>query len=257
VTAHLLVVAGLDPSAGAGILADARVAADHGARAVGVVTALTVQDTQGVRAVHATPGEVVGDQLRALLSDVELDAVKIGMLGDARMAEVVADALAATRAPVVWDPVRIPGGGHGPALFAGDLREAARHLLPEARLVTPNLDEAAALSGLPRVATVPEMRAAAAAIRALGAAAVLVKGGHLAGDEVVDVLDDGERARELPAVRVAAGPVHGTGCVLSSAIACALAAGASLDDAVNQGRAYLRARLVDPISAGRGARVLV
>jgi hydroxymethylpyrimidine/phosphomethylpyrimidine kinase len=248
----LLVIAGLDPSGGAGLLADCRVAAEHGVRAVGVVTATTVQDTAGVRAVELVAPEVLGEALTVLLGDVEVDAVKIGMLGDARTAEVVARALAATRAPVVWDPVIRPSRG-GVPLLAGDPARAARALLDEVRLVTPNVAEAGALSG---IAVVDEDSARAAAA-AIGAAAVLIKGGHLAGGRARDVLRDGSEVTILDAPRVDAGPVHGTGCVLSSAIACRLALGASLVEAVRAAKDYLGAKLAAPLAVGRGARCLV
>lgn len=250
----LLVIAGLDPSGGAGLLADARVAADHGVRAVGVATALTVQDTAAVRAAHPVPAEVIADQLATLLADVEVDAVKIGMLGDAALAPVVARALAATRAPVVWDPVLLPSRG-GVRLLAGDVAAAAAILLSEARVVTPNLAEAAALTGL-TVDNVDDMRSAAAALRRAGAAAALVKGGHLSGDPV-DVLHDGEEVHVFAGRRIDAGPVHGTGCVLSTAMACALAAGAPLAAAVGAAREYLRGKLGAPLAPGRGVRTLV
>ena len=260
----ILVVAGLDPSGGAGFLADARVVADHGMRAVGVVTALTVQDTSGVRASHPSPLEVVGDQLRALLGDVEVDAVKLGMLGDARLADVVADALALTCAPLVWDPVLLPSRG-GVPLLTGDVAHAATRLLREARVVTPNLAEAATFAGLDAVCDLPAMHRAAQALLARGAKAVLVKGGHLTGapidllvDSASDSDSDSTRAPlELTGERVDAGPLHGTGCVLATALACGLAAGLSLPDAVRAARAYLSARLRAPLAVGRGARVLV
>ncbi|HKA91870.1 MAG TPA: bifunctional hydroxymethylpyrimidine kinase/phosphomethylpyrimidine kinase [Haliangiales bacterium] len=248
---QILVIAGLDPTGGAGILADARVAALHGARAVGVVTAHTVQDTSGVRSVVAAPAETVGDEIAALLGDVEVDAVKIGMIASDAIARAVARALAATAAPVVWDPVLLPS--RGVPLFAGDLAAAAAALLPEARLVTPNLHEASALSGVP-VADEAGMRAAA---RAIPAAAVLVTGGHLAGDTARDVLRDGDAWRVLDAPRVAAGPLHGTGCVLSSAIACRLAAGEPLADAVAGAKAFVLERIRGALAVGRGARCLV
>jgi hydroxymethylpyrimidine/phosphomethylpyrimidine kinase len=250
----ILVIAGLDPSGGAGLLADARVATEHGVRVVGVVTALTVQDTMGVRAANPVPREVIADQLAALLADVEVDAVKIGMLADAELAPVVASALAATRAPIVWDPALLPSRG-GVPLLAGDAAVAKAFLLPEVRVVTPNLSEAAALAGCP-VTNLDEMRAAAVALRRAGAAAVLVKGGHLAGDPT-DLLYDGSEVHTYTSPRVDAGPLHGTGCVLSTAIACALAEGAPLPHAVEQARRYLGEKLRHLLSPGRGARVLV
>lgn len=244
----ILVIAGLDPSGGAGLLADARVAAEHGLRVVGVVTALTVQDTGGVRAVEPVGAEVVDEQLAALLQDVEIDAVKIGMLGSAAIARVVARALEATRAPIVWDPVLMPSRG-GVALV-DDPAGAAAALLGEVRLVTPNLAEAAALTGL-RVESEADMEAAA---RRLGRA--LVKGGHLPGD-AVDVLADAGEIVYFREARVDAGPLHGTGCVLSTAIASNLARGARLADAVDAAKTYLTKKLRAPLAPGRGARTLV
>jgi len=248
----ILVIAGLDPSAGAGLLADARVAAEHGVRAVGVVTATTVQDTAGVRAANPLSPDEVEEALGVLLSDIEVDAVKIGMLGDVRTAEACARALAATRAPVVWDPVLRPSRG-GVPLLRGDPAQAARALLHEARLVTPNLAEAEALTGL-QVADEAAMRTAAAAI---DAPAVLVKGGHLAGPRAVDVLRDGESFTRFDAPRLDAGPLHGTGCILSTAIACGLAAGQPLAEAVGCAKAYLDRKLAALLAPGRGARTLV
>jgi len=248
----VLVIAGLDPSGGAGILADARVAAEHGVRAVGVVTATTVQDTHGVRSATPLAPDEVEEALAVLLSDVEVDAVKIGMLGDVRTAEACARALAATRAPVVWDPVLMPSRGGVPLLY-GDPARAARALLPEARLVTPNLAEAEALTGL-RIADEAGMRAAASAI---GAPAVLVKGGHLAGALAVDLLRDGDAFTRFEAPRVDAGPLHGTGCVLATAIACSLAIGKPLPAAVSDAKVYLGGKLAALVAPGRGARTLV
>jgi hydroxymethylpyrimidine/phosphomethylpyrimidine kinase len=253
---NVLVVAGLDPSAGAGILADARVCAEHGVRAVGCVTATTVQDTQGVRAVTPLSVEDIGDALRALLADIEVHAVKIGMLGRVETAEVVAEALAATRAPVVWDPVMLPSRG-GVPLLEGAVDRAATALLAEARVVTPNLAETAWLLGTPMATDVASMKQAASALRARGAAAVLVKGGHLPGESSPDVLDDGGELTVFDGPRRKVGPLHGTGCVLSTAIACRLALGASLVDAVWEAKHYMNQKLAEPLVVGRGASVLV
>lgn len=248
----LLVISGLDPSGGAGFLADAEVARAHGVRAVGVVTATTVQDTTGVRAVTPVALESLDEALTALLSDVEIDAVKIGMLGDVRAAEVIARALAATRAPVVWDPVLMPSRG-GVPLLVGDPGLAVRDLLPEVRLITPNAVEAAALTGI-RVIDEATARAAASAIPA---AAVLVKGGHIPGPEAVDTLRDGLEFARFAGARIETGPLHGTGCVLSSAIACGLALGQPLRAAVSAAKGYLEGKLAAPLAIGRGARTLV
>jgi hydroxymethylpyrimidine/phosphomethylpyrimidine kinase len=248
----LLVISGLDPSGGAGFLADVKVAAELGLRAVGVITASTVQDTTGVRAVVPVPPDTVGEALEVLLGDLEVHAVKIGMLGDARTAAVIARALAATRAPVVWDPVFRPSRG-GVALLEGDPQEAARALLPEVRLVTPNREEAEVLSGV-RVLDEDSARAAARIIRA---EAVLVKGGHLDGPMARDHLRDGDEHAFFESPRFDVGPLHGAGCVLSSAIAAHLARGEPLMRAVPEAKVYLDAKLASPLRTGRGAATLV
>ncbi|MBI4511887.1 MAG: bifunctional hydroxymethylpyrimidine kinase/phosphomethylpyrimidine kinase [Deltaproteobacteria bacterium] len=253
--ATILVISGLDPSAGAGFLADTRVACELGIRAVGVITAHTIQDTQGVREVVPVSVEVVEEQLRALLSDVEVHSVKIGMLGDAGAACVVARALAATAAPVVWDPVLMPSRG-GTPLLIGDVSAATAALLPEVRVVVPNLAEAAALTGI-EVRDLPGMREAAKRLRQRGARAVLVKGGHLMGPHAIDVLDDGGHIHELHGERFSAGPLHGTGCVLSTAIACALATGDTLERAARKAKDYVVQKLRAPLRVGRGASCLV
>lgn len=254
---NVLVISGLDPSGGAGFLADARMIDARGARPVGVVTALTVQDTRGVREVHPVGAEVVSDQLRALLSDLPVAAVKIGMLGSEAIAHAVADALALTAAPVVWDPVLRPSLGATP-LFIGDAAVAATVLKPHVTVATPNASEAAALSGR-AVTSVDDARAVATLLcRALGDA-VLITGGHLAaGDEVVDVLAEGETVTELRGERIAgATDVHGTGCALSSALAVELGRGLALADAVRVARDEVGRRLRAPVTPGRGARAVL
>jgi hydroxymethylpyrimidine/phosphomethylpyrimidine kinase len=243
----VLVIAGLDPSGGAGILADARVIERHGLRAVGVVTALTEQTSEGVRAVHPVEPEVLGAQLTALLGDVEVAAVKIGMLATEPITRAVADALAMTAAPVVWDPIVRPTRGYV-ALYAGDPGEALAELAPHLAVVTPNLAEAALLAGRP-VADLDAMRAAAAALAAR-AGACLVTGGHLAGDPI-DVLASSAGVVEIAGPRIGAGEVHGTGCALASALACQLALGAALEPAARAATGFVRARLAAPITAGR------
>jgi hydroxymethylpyrimidine/phosphomethylpyrimidine kinase len=252
VTRSVLLIAGLDPTGGAGLLADAAVCVAHGLRPVGVATALTVQDTAGVRSVNPAPAEIVGEQLRALLADVEVAAVKIGMLGGEALCAEVADALSLSAAPVVWDPVLAPSAGAG-ALYAGDPRRALALLAPHVTLATPNLAEAAALSGAP-VAGVDAMVEAGRALRALGLEAVLVKGGHLPDAPAIDVLCTAAGEQKLRGERIATGgDVHGTGCALATAIACALAAGQPLDEAAAAGKRFVAARLASPVQSGRGA----
>jgi hydroxymethylpyrimidine/phosphomethylpyrimidine kinase len=252
---NILVISGLDPSGGAGFLADARMIDARGGRPVGVVTALTVQDTRGVREVHPCSAEVVSDQLRALLSDVPVAAVKIGMLGSQAIALAVADALELTAAPVVWDPVLRASLGGAP-LFVGDAAVAATALKPHVTVATPNATEAAALSGR-AVTSVAEAHAVATLLcRALGDA-VLITGGHLPG-QLVDVLAQGEVITEITGARVEGGTdVHGTGCALSTALAVELGRGVALPDAVRIARDEVVRRLRAPVSPGRGARAVL
>ena len=251
---NLLVVAGLDPSGGAGFLADARVAERHGLRPVGVITALTVQTTSDVHAVEPVAAELVGAQLTALLSDAEVVAGAIGMLGDEAVAVAVAEALRLTAAPLVWDPVLRASAG-GAVLYRGDPRGALAVLRDHIALVTPNLAEAEALVGF-EVRDVASMRRAARAIAGQGVAC-LVKGGHLAGQAaaggIVDVLAAGDSLLEIEGARVPGGEdVHGTGGALATAIACQLARGADLATAARAGAGFVRERLAAPVRSGRG-----
>jgi hydroxymethylpyrimidine/phosphomethylpyrimidine kinase len=247
----VLVLSGLDPSGGAGFLADARVVEQHGLRAAGAVTALTVQTTAGLREVHPVSPVTVAAQLDALLSDIEMAAGKIGMLGDEEVARAIAGSLALTGAPVVWDPVLAASAG-GMSLFRGDPGRALALLADHVAVVTPNLAEAEALVGS-AVASVDDMRRAARAL-AGGGMACLVKGGHLSGDDAVDVLAlPGGDLVELERARVPGGErIHGTGCALSTALACALATGASVLDAARSATDFVAARMARPVRAGRG-----
>ncbi len=251
----LLVISGLDPTGGAGLLADARVAAEHGVRVVGVTTATTVQDTRGVTRVRVLPAEVVGKQLSMLLDDVPIDAVKIGMLGSDRVGRAVARALLRVRAPIVWDPVFLPSRGNI-ELLTGDADAVVRDLLPQVRLCTPNLDEAARLAGI-HIESLAEMRKSARALRRAGAQAVLVKGGHLVGPRALDLLHDGEKVSVLECARIKTRPTHGTGCVLSSAIASHLALGQPLLYACQEAKTYVEGKLRKLLVVGQGAACLV
>jgi hydroxymethylpyrimidine kinase/phosphomethylpyrimidine kinase len=250
-SAPVLLVSGLDPSGGAGFLADARVATLLGCRPVGVLTALTDQNSLAVVAANPVDPQLVGELLSTLLSDVEVAAVKIGMLGHAATARAVGEALKLTAAPVVWDPVVRPTRGDV-WLFDGDAREALEALVPHLTLVTPNAEEAALLSGVP-VHDEDSAIVAARRLRALGAPAVLIKGGHLTGNQAVDVLvtPEGDEALRAPRVRLDQ-PVHGTGCALSTAIACHLAMGRDLREACVAAKEFVVERLRAPTRAGRG-----
>jgi hydroxymethylpyrimidine/phosphomethylpyrimidine kinase len=245
----VLVCAGLDPSGGAGLIADTRVVAQLGGRPVGVVTALTIQNTTGVLGTHACDAEVVGQQLTFLMTDVEVRAVKLGMIGSTELAKAIANALHLTNAPVVWDPIGAPSRGSGDYAIA----DALVALKPHLALVTPNARELAVLANRP----VDDLASAEAAARALAEqldCAVLVKGGHLGGDESVDVLIQSAGREEFRAPRVQNGEhVHGTGCALSSAIATQLALGKGLADACRIAKDFVLERVSDPQTPGRGA----
>jgi hydroxymethylpyrimidine kinase/phosphomethylpyrimidine kinase len=252
----LLIVSGLDPSGGAGFIADVRVAERLGCRPVGVVAALTEQSTLGVLAAHDTQAHIVESQLRLLLGDVEVRAGKLGMLGSAKIAEVVADALAQTASPVVWDPVLAPTRGGAP-LFDGNPADALAVLASHLALITPNAAEAARLTG---IAVTDEASAVAAARALVGrwVPAALVTGGHLAGAEAVDVLVVGSRVHRLVGPRIpGATGVHGTGCALSTAIAARLAHGDDLVVACKAAKAFVADLLAHAVTAGRGAASVV
>ncbi len=229
-----LTIAGSDPSGGAGIQADLKTFSALGVFGTSVITALTAQNTQGVTGIHVVPAPFVAEQLETLVSDVRLDAVKIGMLANAQVAEAVGAFLQAHPQPiVVLDPVMVATSGD--RLVEDDAVKAIRALLPLSSVVTPNLAEAGVLLDTATAQNVAEMRSQAAALRLLGASRVLLKGGHLEvghfkgghledgqledGDEAVDVFAEGDAVVELRAPRVRTVHTHGTGCTLSSALA--------------------------------------
>jgi hydroxymethylpyrimidine/phosphomethylpyrimidine kinase len=251
--AAVLAVAGLDPSGGAGLLADVSVVLAHGFHPLGVVTALTEQDSHRCAWVHPSPPEVVGNQLARLIDDFEIRGVKVGMLGSGQVAQAVAKSLRRLhdeRIPIVVDPVLKATRGV-PLL----LDEAAPHgvLAPVfeiATLVTPNSDELAALTGR-AVGDVDELREAARRLRARGGYAVLAKGGHLAGDPV-DVLVDAEGDVGMTGRRVEGQAPHGTGCALSTEIVCRLAMGAPLREACLAATEHVRRRIAEARTVGLG-----
>ena len=249
-----LTIAGSDPSGGAGLQADVKTFQSFGVYGAAVVTTVTVQNTVGVRDRHDLAPALVAAQLEAVLDDLPVVAAKTGLLPDARIVDVVVEHLRARPGvALVVDPVLVATSGD--ALTAPSALEAIRdRLLPIATLVTPNLAEAEALTGR-TVRTVAAMRDAAAALHARGAGAVLIKGGHL-HDCACDVLAIGEDIHELDAPRMAIGPVHGTGCTLSAAIAAELARGRGLLDAVRSARTFVRRALAASLALGHGSRVL-
>ncbi|HEY7851421.1 MAG TPA: bifunctional hydroxymethylpyrimidine kinase/phosphomethylpyrimidine kinase [Caulobacteraceae bacterium] len=234
---RVLIIAGSDSGGGAGVQADIKTVTVLGGYASTAITAVTVQNTLGVSAIHAIPAAIVEAQARAVLDDIGADALKLGMLGDVAMVEAVARVLADTPTlPAVIDPVMIAKGGA--ALIAAPALNALRRLLvPMAILLTPNAPEAAALTGLP-VATTDDLRRAGEALLAAGCRAVLMKGGHIDGDTVTDVLMSAAGETTFSGPRIATRHTHGTGCTLASACAVGLAQGMGLEAAVARAWAY-------------------
>lgn len=234
---RVLIVAGSDSGGGAGIQADLKTVSALGAWGTTAVTALTAQNSRGVAAIHAVPPAFIAAQIRAVLDDIGADAVKIGMLSDAAVVAAVADALEGA-GPVILDPVMVAKGGA--RLLADDAVAVLKErLIPRAALLTPNIPEAEALAGV-SIAAPADMQRAADALRGLGAGAVLVKGGHLPGDEVIDVLVDDGGAVMFQQPRVKTRNTHGTGCTLSAAVAALCAQGRPLREAVDAARAFVR-----------------
>lgn len=252
-TAIALTIAGSDSSGGAGIQADLKTFSALGVYGASVLTALTAQNTRGVSAVHSVPPDFVRAQMDAVYGDLAVDATKIGMLADAGIVAAVADGLAASDAGnIVLDPVMVAASGD-PLIDDGAVSVMVERLFPLADLVTPNLHEAARITGGAVATARAEMEAQAERIRSLGARGVYLKGGHLDG-EAADLVLTGAGKRWLVAPRVATANTHGTGCTLSSAIAASLAKGASLDVAVDGAKAYIGKAIAaaDALTVGGG-----
>lgn len=240
---RVLSIAGSDSGGGAGIQADLKTFAALGCFGMTAITALTAQNTCGVRSIHGVPPEMLRDQIDAVLEDIGVDAVKIGMLHSPDIVRTVAQAIDRHHMQhVVFDPVMVATSG---AKLIDDpaIAVLVAEMFPRAMLITPNLDEAALLVGRP-LASPQDMALAAAELIGRGARAVLLKGGHLAGDTVMDLLlQPGTEPLWMQAPRIDTANTHGTGCTLSSAIAAHLALGAALPDAVQQAREFVRQAL--------------
>jgi len=246
-------IAGSDSSGGAGIEADLKTFSALGVYGAAVSTALTAQNTQGVFAIHDVPADFIAAQINAVFTDLEVGAVKIGMLGTAAAVDVVAAALDRYRPRnVVLDPLMVASSGD--QLLAANALGRLRELLARARVVTPNLLEAATLLGALPAHDEDEMRAQARKLLELGPGAVLIKGGHGGGPESVDLLVEGDACLRLAAPRVATRNTHGTGCTFASAIAAGLAKGLSLEDAAKEGKSYVSAAIAaaDRLGIGTG-----
>jgi hydroxymethylpyrimidine/phosphomethylpyrimidine kinase len=249
---RVLIIAGSDSGGGAGIQADIKTVTMHGAFAATAITALTAQNTEGVFGVLPIAPEFIRQQIEVVLDDIGADAVKTGMLHDSAVIETVAAVLAerAPSVPLVVDPVMVAKGG-APLIEEGAIGTLKTVLVPRAAVLTPNLPEAAILAGRP-IDTLAAMRSAAEELLELGCRAVLLKGGHLPGDAVHDILATPGGRREWQSPRIDTRHTHGTGCTLASAIAAGLAQGLAVEAAVDRAREYVRRAILGAPGIGRG-----
>lgn len=246
-----LTIAGSDSGGGAGIQADLKTFAAWQCYGTSVIVAITAQDTLGVHAVHPVPAEIITAQLQAVANDLPADAVKTGMLATRELVELVAEFIRARAYPhYVLDPVMVASSGD--RLLDADAVTAVRdQLMPLAALITPNLDEAELLTGL-EVRNPDAMARAGKALLDLGARAVLVKGGHLESDILVDILVTPDCVERFARSRIVTRATHGTGCTLSAAITAALALGMPLDRAVSAALEYLQRAIREAPGLGKG-----
>ena len=247
----VLTIAGSDSGAGAGIQADLKTFAALGVYGTSAITAITAQNTQGVTEVSIQSAEIVTAQIEAVAGDIQIHATKTGMLANAAIVEAVGAVIEQLDLPlVVVDPVMVAKSGHV-LVDADGIRAMRTELLPRALVVTPNIPEAEMLTGT-AIHTLADARQAARIIHADGRCAVVVKGGHASGDDIVDVLFDGHAFVEFPMRRIATRNTHGTGCTFASAIAAHLALGHSLPDAVGKAQAYVAGAIRHGLAIGKG-----
>ncbi len=249
---RVLVIAGSDSGGGAGVQADIKTITALGGYALTAITALTAQDTLGVHAVHAIPADFIRHQIRLAFADIGVDVIKTGMLADAATIEAIAAELevARTRAPLVLDPVMTAKGGAS-LLAQQAVSMLKQRLIPMATVLTPNIPEAEALTGLV-IADEAGMHRAAQMLLSLGAPAILLKGGHLHGPDVIDLLVGETETHRYSDPRLPDRHTHGTGCTLASAVATGLSQGLSLPVAVQRARAYVRQAIEHAPGFGQG-----
>jgi len=249
---RILTIAGSDPSGGAGIQADIKSISALGGYAMSAITALTVQNSLGVSEVHAQKPSLVKAQIEAVLTDMGADCIKTGMLCNRAVIKAVVAALSQyPDIPIVVDPVISATSGHR-LLDEEGLDYLIHHLFPKVTLLTPNLDEAALLSGMDRLENLDHMRRAAEKLMDFGPGAVLIKGGHLKGDMVQDLLVSRGGERIFSSPRIESRHCHGTGCSLASAIATGIAQGLSLEDAVGRAHDYVHQAILMAPGFGQG-----
>lgn len=249
---RVLIAAGSDSGGGAGIQADTKAVTALGGYAMTAITALTAQNTRGVFGIHEVPLPFLRQQLDLLFDDIGADAIKTGMLHSGAVIDTIVDVIEekALDLPLVVDPVMVAKGGH-PLLDPDAMQVLKARLILRAHLLTPNLPEAEILTGM-TIKDVDDMHHAAEMLLSLGPPAVLLKGGHLLSDEVVDLLVTGEKTREFRSRRIHSTNTHGTGCTLSSAIACGLAQGLDLETAVERARGYVAKAIATAPGYGGG-----
>jgi hydroxymethylpyrimidine/phosphomethylpyrimidine kinase len=249
----VLTIAGFDPSSGAGVTADVKTIAAHGCYGVACITALTVQSTVGVKRVEVVSPELIAETLRELSADLEIAAVHIGMLGSGKVVRTVGDFLEKSElGNVVLDPI-IKSSSGSDLIDAAGLRLLVERLLPQATVITPNVDEAATLTGL-AVTNLEQMRVAATRLHEMGATAVVITGGHL--DKAIDLLSftsrHGTEQEVFKSNRLESKSTHGTGCAFATAMACHLARGRGLPEAVLLSKTYVAAAIGNAHPLGRG-----
>jgi hydroxymethylpyrimidine/phosphomethylpyrimidine kinase len=253
----VLTIAGSDSIAGAGIQADLKTFAALGVYGTSAVTAVTSQNTTGVDDIFAMPPQIVRSQIEFIAQDVQLSAVKTGMLATAEIVLAVAETIGRFARPnLVVDPVMAAGNPNRRTLLSPDAVSMMKtRLLPVASVVTPNVAEASALGGID-VGSLETAREAAKRIFDLGPGAVVIKGGHLAGTQAIDLLYDGRTFTEFSALRSSSGPFHGTGCTFASALAAGLALGDDLPAAVQRAKRYVTGAIAHASQIGKGSRLL-
>lgn len=249
---RVLIAAGSDSGGGAGIQADTKAVTALGGYAMTAITALTAQNTRGVFGIHEVPLPFLRQQLDLLFDDIGADAIKTGMLHSGAVIDTIVDVIEekALDLPLVVDPVMVAKGGH-PLLDPDAMQVLKARLILRAHLLTPNLPEAEILTGM-TIKDVDDMHHAAEMLLSLGPPAVLLKGGHLLSDEVVDLLVTAEKTREFRSRRIHSTNTHGTGCTLSSAIACGLAQGLDLETSVERARGYVAKAIATAPGYGGG-----
>jgi hydroxymethylpyrimidine/phosphomethylpyrimidine kinase len=246
-----LTIAGSDSSGGAGVQADLKTFAAHGVYGTSALTAITAQSTTGVIAKLPLPADFVTSQIEAIAGDMTIDVVKTGMLATSAIIDAVAAAITSLELPsIVVDPVLASSSGQ-PLCDKEAVATLISELLPRARVLTPNVPEASRLLDQP-IESLDEAREAARRLQRMGPAAVVLKGGHLPGDEVIDLLFDGHTMHEFRGPRIVTSTTHGTGCTFASAIAANLALGSTLPEAVRQAKAYVAGALRHGLPIGKG-----